>query len=121
MRPVLLFFASLFIVIVIIVVSSIVWYNWDTLITPDVRSDYLNVEERYIIEPSNQFRVVQFVTGENAVINGLDNVARHETEDVANPLRYNNSGKKHYVYLKKDTPYTISVFQKSNNVIWHPS
>jgi hypothetical protein len=120
MGAVLIIVISLFVVIAVF----LVWYFWDnitTLATPGVTNEYLDVEEKYIIEASDKFRVIQIDTNdEKTIIDGIGDVAHHQIVEMNNPVERNLNGKnkRHYLYLKKDVPYTITVLQKSRNVIW---
>jgi hypothetical protein len=96
------------VIIAILVVLVLIIVAYFGFIEPAVTSNNVEVEERYNIDSSNNYRVFRITTSKDAIIRGIDNVANHSID-----------GDNHYLYLKKNVTYKISVNQKSKHaVMW---
>ena len=95
-------------IVIVLVFIIVVYFGW---IEPVVSSEAMDVEERYTIDPSDEYRVFRITTSKDAILAGIDDVASHDVD-----------GDNHYLYLKKNVAYNVVVNGKSKHaVIWGKS
>jgi hypothetical protein len=98
--------------VLLVVAIVVIWINWDNIAVSPMSCDTLPVEEHYVIEPSDTFRVFQVITDKDTILTGIEDVSHHQ-EKPSNDLI------EHLLYLKKNTSYAIVISSKtSRGTIW---